>query len=214
MEDYLSLCPLGDEWMGLDHSIRESSAKFKLPEKFEFENKKLIFFSMGSLATVLVEMMSRLTKILSKCKHKIIITTGKYHEHYDLAENMWGEPFLPQLEILPLVDLVITHGGNNTFVETLYFGKPMIVLPVFADQHDNAQRAIEAKVGFKFRPFSVTEFELLNAIDKLLNDNELRERLQRISKYMRESNAINNVIDRIEQIVKNPKIPSITSNDS
>ncbi|RWS05205.1 glycosyl transferase-like protein [Dinothrombium tinctorium] len=209
MEDFLRLCPLGEEWMGLDHSIRESVEKFNLPENFKRENERLIYLSMGSLVSIIAELMSHLTQILSKCKHKIIVVTGKSHQEYNLAENMWGEPFLPQLEILPLVDLVITHGGNNTFVETLYFGKPMIVLPVFGDQHDNAQRAVEAKIGFKFNPFSVTENELLNAIDDLLNDNEISERVRKISKHMRESNALNDVVERIEQIAKYPKIPTI-----
>ncbi|RWS05381.1 glycosyl transferase-like protein, partial [Dinothrombium tinctorium] len=134
MDDYLRLCPLGDEWFGLDHSIRPSEEKFQLPPNFKNEGEKLIYLS-------LVGLMSRLVKFLAKCKHKIIVVTGQNHAKYELAENMWGAPFLPQLQILPLVDLVITHGGNNTFIESLYFGKPMIIFPLLADQPDNAQRA-------------------------------------------------------------------------
>ncbi|RWS00658.1 UDP-glycosyltransferase 203B1-like protein, partial [Dinothrombium tinctorium] len=209
MEDYLRLCELGDEWFGLDQSIRESKESFKMPENFKTENEKLIYFSMGSFGSNVVELMSRLLKILAKCKHKIIVVTGNFKDKLELADNMWGDSFLPQLEILPLVDLVITHGGNNTFVETLYFGKPMIVMPLFADQHDNARRAVETKIGPAFNPFTVEESELLNAIDATLNDSETPKRIKIISEQIRESNAMDVLSQKLVQIARNPKFPTV-----
>ncbi|RWS01413.1 UDP-glycosyltransferase 201B4p-like protein, partial [Dinothrombium tinctorium] len=121
---------------------------------------------------------------------------------------MWGEASIPQLDILPLVDLVIFHGGNNTFTETVYFGKPMIVMPLFGDQPDNAQLVVEAKIGLRLDPFTVTENELLSAIDTLIEDKEIHERIKKISEEVRFNSNLDNVIKRIEDIARKPKLPT------
>src|SRR5258708_34802631 len=81
---------------------------------------------------------------------------GPLHAEIELAPNMWGAEFLPQTKIIPLVDLVITHGGNNTTTEALHFGKPMVLLPLFWDQHDNAQRMAELGFGLRLDPYRFT----------------------------------------------------------
>ena len=115
--------------------------------------------------------------------------------------NMWGENSVPQIQVLPLVDLVITHGGNNTFTETFYFGKPVIVLPLFGDQFDNAQRAQDKGFGIRLDVYRCSEEELLNAIEILLNDKVLNEKLQKISERIQSDNSISKLPKLIESLV-------------
>ena len=94
--------------------------------------------------------MQRLVDLLGRTEHRVIVSKGPLADQITLHDNMTGEGFLPQPAILPLVDLVITHGGNNTVTEAFHHGKPMIVLPLFWDQVDNAQRVDETGFGRRF----------------------------------------------------------------
>ena len=66
---------------------------------------------------------------LAEVAGRIVVSKGPQHDQLELAPNMTGAEFLPQVSILPHVDLVITHGGNNTVTESLRFGKPMVRAP-------------------------------------------------------------------------------------
>ena len=93
---------------------------------------------------------------------------------------MWGAEFLPQPALMPLVDLVITHGGNNTTTECFHFGKPMVVLPLFWDQYDNAQRVHETGFGVRLPTYSFEDQELLDAVERMLTATDLQVRMRRI----------------------------------
>ncbi|CAG2105980.1 unnamed protein product [Medioppia subpectinata] len=148
-----------------------------------------------------VDLMKRLVSILSISQHKIIVSKGVLGDTYELADNMWGEKSVPQTKVLPLVDVVITHGGNNSVTETFSCGKPMIVMPLFGDQYDNAQRVMEKGFGIRLNPHTVSEQELLDSIEKLLNDKELKHKLSVASKRIQNSDSIQKAAEIIENLV-------------
>jgi UDP:flavonoid glycosyltransferase YjiC (YdhE family) len=113
---------------------------------------------------------------------------------------MVGAEFLPQTSVLPHVDLVITHGGNNTVTESLFFGKPMVLLPLFWDQYDNAQRIHEAGFGVRLDTYGHTPEELRGAVDGLLADAALRARLSGVSAELQAAPGTARAADLIEQI--------------
>jgi UDP:flavonoid glycosyltransferase YjiC (YdhE family) len=113
---------------------------------------------------------------------------------------MVGEGYLPQPAILPQVDLVVTHGGNNTVTECFNAGKPMIVLPLFWDQVDNAQRVQETGFGVRLPAYAFEDAELTGAIDRLLVDQDLRARMASAAARMQAAPGTVKAADGIERV--------------
>ena len=64
---------------------------------------------------------------------------------------------------------------------SLDFGKPMMVLPLFWDQHDNAQRVDETGFGHRLSPYGFSDEEFSAALDDLLTGDERRVRMAEIA---------------------------------
>ena len=112
----------------LEYFIRSDMVSSQLPPdlaKFIDETKgpKLIYLSFGTVCCEELDIFKKLISILSKTEHRIIVSKGAKHAEFSLAGNMWGDRYLPQKAILPLVDLFITHAGYNSVVESLCAGK-------------------------------------------------------------------------------------------
>ncbi len=200
--DYLEMRPLPEKWHRIDVSVRTVNEDFSIPDELKQRPGKLIYFSMGSIACADIKLMTRLVSILAKSPNKFIVSKGSRGNQYELSDNMWGENLLPQTKIIPLVDLVITHSGNNTVCETFYFGKPMIALPVFGDQYDIAQRIDELRFGLRLDPYSCTENDLLKAIEKLLYNECLSEKMKLISHRIQSSDGREKAAIMIEKVLK------------
>jgi UDP:flavonoid glycosyltransferase YjiC (YdhE family) len=54
----------------------------------------------------------------------------------------------------------------------------MIGLPLFWDQYDNAQRLQETGYGVRLPTYDWAEEELTGAVNRLLTDDDLRERMR------------------------------------
>jgi MGT family glycosyltransferase len=198
--DYRRSRPLAGDWHRLDSCVRSGDGDFEIPESLRDGPGGLIYLSLGSLASADVALMERLVEVLGRTPHRFIVSKGPQADLYELADNMWGEEFLPQPAILPQVDLVITHGGNNTTTECFHHGKPMIAMPVFWDQYDNAQRVDEAGFGVRLDTYGFAEGEMSAALDRLLADTALHQRMAAISRRLQADPGAVRAADLIERL--------------
>ena len=200
--DFRRARPLDGTWLNLEASVRATDAPWEVPASFNGRSDgALVYLSLGSLGAADVELMKGLIATLADTPHRVIVSKGPQHELLELADNMVGEEFLPQTSILPLVDAIVTHGGNNTTTESLYFGKPTVLLPLFWDQYDNAQRMDELGFGIRLSTYGHTADELRGALDRLLADRALGDRLSAISRRLQRRPGTVVAADAIERIL-------------
>ena len=69
-----------------------------------------------------------------------------------LPANVHVESFVPQVDVFGHASLVVTHGGSGTTLGALAAGLPLVVVPLFADQPDNARRVVAVGAGVATEP--------------------------------------------------------------
>jgi UDP:flavonoid glycosyltransferase YjiC (YdhE family) len=72
----------------------------------------------------------------------------------------------------PNIKAFITHGGQNSILETVYAGKPVLAIPCFADQFRNAAAVAKKAFGTYVSLSDVTVDTLTAALYELLNNEK------------------------------------------
>ena len=195
--DYPRSRPLGSRWHNLQTCVRATDAPWEPPAP---DGRRLVYLSLGSLGSADIELMRQLISELADTPHRFVVSRGPRHDEYELADNMFGAEFLPQTSVLAHVDAVITHGGNNTVTESIWFGKPMVVLPIFWDQHDNAQRVHETGYGIRLPTYASPPGALGAALDLVLDDAGVRARCETAGDRLRRQPGTIVAAEQIERV--------------
>jgi MGT family glycosyltransferase len=158
---------------------------YAVPVFKAMDDKPLLYVSYGSLGSGDVALMQRVIRAIGKMPVRALVNVGDYLDRYDaVPDNVHIEKWYPQPSVISQVDAVVHHGGNNSFTECLYFGKPALVMPYVWDGHDNATRVQETGHGLKLDRYRWTDAELADKIQALLDDRAMWERLRATSLQM------------------------------
>jgi len=123
-----------------------------------------ILIVMGTFLAARTDVIQRciLAALSEFPKAHIIAAAGSYRQDLDFlaSDQVRIEEFVPQTALLPHVDLVIHHGGNNSFTEGVFYGKAMLILPFSSDQFNIAWDAEAAGLAEVADPNTFTQKDL------------------------------------------------------
>ena len=162
----------------------------------------LLYVSFGSLGAGDTELLKRIIAALGKSRHRALVNVGDYAGAYaDLPPNVVIDGWYPQPSVIPQVDAVIHHGGNNSFTECLYFGKPAIIMAYVWDGHDNAMRVQETGHGLRLDRYEWTDDDLLDALETCLTDGDMRAKLAATSAHMQSRSGTEKAAGLLESLL-------------
>jgi MGT family glycosyltransferase len=189
----------------LEGCVRKE-APYEVPTFAANNDKPLIYISFGSLGAGDTDLLKRLIATIGKLPYRALVNVGDYKDQYEnLPGNVVIESWFPQPSVIPQIDAAIHHGGNNSFTECLYFGKPAIIMPYVWDGHDNATRVDETGHGFKFHRYDWTEEQLAEKLDFMINDPTMQAKLRATSKHMQAQNGPQKAAGILDQLVRTGK---------
>lgn len=172
-----------DQFTYLEGCVRRESP-FEMPY-FPDATGPVVYTSFGSLGALDRRLFKRLISAFADTPARFMVNVGGFLDSYDqVPDNVYLGDWFPQPSVIEHCDLFIHHGGNNSFCEALYHGVPSLVMPYCWDGHDNAHRAAATGVGLRLDRSDWTSASLRAAIQTLINDTAMHDRLAGISARM------------------------------
>ncbi|KAH8277056.1 hypothetical protein KR026_004439 [Drosophila bipectinata] len=168
----------------------------------------VIYFSMGvelKGKDLPAEILKTFLEIFQSIPQRIIWKfEGKPFEN--LTQNVYMAKFLPQLAILahPNVKIFICHGGMLSIMEAVYYGKPLLGLPIFYDQSRNFEVLVDDGMALVMNINSFSGEELKISIESLINSSAFLDNALAISQRFRDrpTHPLKNAIYWTEYILR------------
>ncbi|MDR7247022.1 macrolide family glycosyltransferase [Priestia megaterium] len=175
-------------------------------------SNKLIFISMGTVFNQQPELYTICFKAFQESQATVVLSVGKQtdiRQFKDIPPNFIVRNYVPQLEILQQADVFITHGGMNSSSEGLYFGVPLVVIPVMGDQPIVANRIEELGAGLQLNRQELDAITLRNTTEQVLSNSSFKEKSLEIGETLRDSGGYKKAVEAILKFKKDAKIEDL-----
>ena len=182
-----------------DPAERPSAAP--LPDWWAEDTDPLVYVTFGSQVggmPIAGAIFAAVFEAVAGLPARVLLTVG----HETSAEtfsrppvNVHVERWVPQADVLGHAGVVVCHGGSGTTLGALAAGLPLVVVPLFADQPENARRVAAIGAGVAVEPGDAAPREpvrstidtsaLRAAIEAVLADPTFRRCAERVADEMR-----------------------------
>jgi zeaxanthin glucosyltransferase len=166
------------------------------------DGRPLVYASLGTTQKSSPAIFHRIAEACAGLDLQLVISLGGRRDPA-MFSDLPGKPLVvgnaPQLELLKLSEIVISHAGPNTVLETLMQGKPLLALPMALDQPAVAARLAALGVAEVLPAENRSTEQLRTTLLKVLNDPSYRNAAQKLRSQMQSLRGLERAADIIEE---------------
>ena len=135
-------------------------------------------------------------------------------QHGNLRIYRWMDD-QTRFEYLKACDLVISRAGHGTISQSMYYGKPMILIPTpsHTEQENNAKRAAQIGIAKLKEQPKLTKDELLQNVKEVFENGKLRRKAQEIQKNVLKINGLKKAVEIILKVAEGEEDVFATQNN-
>jgi MGT family glycosyltransferase len=177
-----------------------------LPAYWPGREGPFVYVTLGTVMGNMDESKSLFNVVLEAVKSlpiRVLFTIGKdlpAEALGDIPANVRVERFVPQDDVIPHAAAVICHGGSGTMLGTAAAGVPMVVVPMFADQPQNAERVEALGAGLGLPKGKATPEGVREALSRVLAEKSFRDVARKLATEMAALPLIDDVVTELEAL--------------
>ena len=177
----------------------------------ELPDLPLVYATLGTAFNQAPGVLAAIISGLRDEPMTLVVTTGRDQDPAAFGpqpSNVHIERYIPQSLLFPHCDAVVTHGGSGTVMAALRYGLPMVVVPIAADQPENARLCAELGVGRVIEPASRTPKAIREATRDVLGDLKYRANAERFRDEIAALPGFDHTVRLIENLATSGPISS------
>ena len=165
------------------------------------DDRPVVLVSLGTSFNDHPEFFRECAQAFARSRWHVLMTLGSRIDPGDLAPlpaNVEVHSWMSHFDVLAHAQVCVTHGGMGTVMQSLYWGRPMVVVPHHAfEVVPMARRIVELGLGRRIDPDRFDAARLHDTVQELAEDAGTLARVREMQRQLRSAGGAARAADAV-----------------